>query len=189
MRETLRALTLFFAAPTTSYPLPDEIQGIIEAFVERYHDIDDHDSQRFHEDLLSLYMRHAAGNPEKHGSFLGTLRLLRPTLTGEARLSEWWSLVVQPTIEAMGHKRHELEDAKEILLDILVFDTDHGNMDEQARLSRHFAKKTLDAYLLRTKVPTSAEDAVSPGDDFVSHELESVLVAFGRRKPKVSYCR
>ncbi|KAF2188188.1 hypothetical protein K469DRAFT_737553 [Zopfia rhizophila CBS 207.26] len=184
MRETVKALTSTFSAPTTPYPLPDELHQTIEAFLERYHNIEDNDSQRFHEDLLSLYMRYVAGSPEKHGSFLSALRLVRPALTGEARLDEWWGLVLRPTIDGIVHKRHEIEDAREILQSILIFDVEEDKDGEKARLSRHFSKKILNAYLARTKVLSSAEDIVSPEDEFVSHELESVLVAFGRRNPK-----
>lgn len=189
MRETIKVLTSTFSAAATPYPLPDEIHHTIEAFLERYRDIEEHDSQRFHEDLLSLYMRHVAGNREKHGPFLSALRLVRPALTGEARLNEWWGLVVKPTIETMGHKRHELQDARDFLQSILAFDAEEDKSGEQARLSQSFSKTILEAYLSRTKVPSSAEDSVSPEDEFVSRELETILIAFGRRKPKVCFLK
>lgn len=185
MRETIKALTSTFSAPTVPYPLPDELRATVEGFLERYDDIEDHDSQRFHEDLLSLYMRHVAGSPEKQGPFLGALRLARPALKGESRLSEWWNLVIKPTIDTVGHKRHEVEDAEAFLQSILVYDAEEDTDGEHARLSGLFTRKILELYLARTKVPSSAEDVVSPEDDYVSHELESILVAFGRRKPKV----
>jgi hypothetical protein len=185
MRDTLRALTSTFSASTVPQFLPEEIHHAIEAFLERYNDIEDHDSQRFHEDLLSLYMRHVAGNPEKHGPFLSVLRLVRPALTGEARLDEWWGLVVKPTIETVGHKRHEIEDARDFLQSILVFDVDADKDGQHALLSQHFCDKILADYISRTRVPSSAEDIVSPEDEYVSHELELILITFGRRKPKV----
>lgn len=186
MRETIKALNATFSAPTAPYPLPDELQQTIEAFLERYHDIEDHDSQRFHDDLLSLYMRNVAGNSEKNGPFLSALLLVRPALTGEARLSEWWGLVLKPTLlEGMGHKRREIEDARTFLQSILVFDADEDRNGEHARLSKCFSGKILDAYLSKTKIPSSTHDVLSLEDEYVSHELETVLVAFGRRKPKV----
>lgn len=187
MRDTIKLLNSTFSAATTTYPLPDEIHQTIEAFLERHNDIDEHDSQRLHEDLLSLYMRHVDGHPEKRGSFLSALRFLRPALTGEARVDEWWDLVIKPTIDAVGHKRHEIEDAQEFLQGLLVFDADEDKTGDRARLSKHFSKKVLDIYLSRTKVPSAAEDSVSTEDEYVSHQLESILVAFGRRKPKVQY--
>jgi hypothetical protein len=185
MRETIKALSTTFSAPTVPVPLPEELCTTIENFLERYDNIDDHDSQRFHDDLYALYQRHVAASPEKHGPFLALLRLVQPAVTGEARLTTWWSLVLKPTIDGMGHKRQEIEDAREIVQNILVYDTEADRDGEYARLSTLFTKRILDAYLARTNVPLSAEDTISPENEFLSHELESVLVEFGRKMPKV----
>ncbi|KAF2258513.1 hypothetical protein CC78DRAFT_114438 [Lojkania enalia] len=184
MREAVKALTSIFSNATAPYPLPDELRLTVQAFLDRYEHIEDHDSQRFHEDLLSLYMRHVAGSPEKHGAFLSALKLVRPALTGEARLNEWWGLVLRPTIEEIGHKRHEVEDARDFLQSILVFEPDEDKDGELAKVSGNFLKRILDSYLAKTRIPSSTEHAVSPEDEFVANELESILVAFGRRRPK-----
>jgi len=188
MRDVVRALTTTFSASTTAYPLPDELHQTIEVFLDRYTDIEENDSQRLHEELLSLYMKYVAGSREKHGPFLSALRLIRPALTGTARLEEWWSLILQPTICAVGHKRHEVEDTKEIIQNILVFDAEDDKSGDKSRLSSHFTKKVLDLYLSYSTLPTSVENVISPEAEFVSHELESILVGFGRRKPKVCIC-
>jgi hypothetical protein len=183
MRESLKALNATFSAPTVSYPLPDELYATIEAFLERYDDIDDHDSQRFHDDLHALYLRHVANSPDKRGPFLSLLRLLRPAITGEARLTAWWNSALRPVIDGIGYKKSELEDATAFVQSILVYDPDEDKDGEHARLSAVFTNKILDAYLARTKLPT---DVVSPENDFAAHELASVLVAFGRKMPKVA---
>jgi len=186
MRETVKALNTAFSAPSVPSSLPDELCVAIENFLERYDSIDDHDSQRFHDDLHALYQRHVAGSPEKNGAFLAVLRLVRPALTGEARLTAWWNLVLKPTIDGIGHKRQEIEAAREVILSILVYEPDADKDGEHARVSVLFTRRILDAYLARTNVPLSAEDTISPENEFVSHELESLLVAFGRKMPKVS---
>lgn len=188
MRETLKALNTTFAAPAAPYPLPEELRDTIARFLEKYDAIDDADSQRFHEDLLPLYNKHVAANPENLAPFLSVLRAVRPALTGEARLVEWWDLVLKPTIDSVGHKKYEMEEAKELLLAFLVYDTDEEKDKEKekenARMSYLFLRKTLDLYLARTRVPSGAEDIVSPTDDYISSGIESVLVAFGRKQPK-----
>ncbi|KAG9194533.1 hypothetical protein G6011_04568 [Alternaria panax] len=181
MRESLKALTATFAAPTVACPLPDELYATIDAFLARYDDIDDHDSQRFHDDLHALYLRHVASSPDKRGAFLSALRLLRPAITGEARLTAWWNAALRPVVDGIGFKKSEIEDARAFVLSILVYDPDEDKDGEQARLSALFAQKIIDAYLARTAV---SSDAVSPENEFVAHELESVLVAFGRKMPK-----
>jgi len=114
--------------------------------------------------------------------------MLQPVLRGEKRLDEWWGLVIRPTIDAVGHKRDEIEDAREFLLGILVFDVEDDVTGEKAAVSAQFTKKLLGAYLARTRLP-SFEDMVSPEDEFLAHELEGILVAFGRKNPKVRCCR
>jgi len=185
-KDTFKALNNTFSAPTIPLtPLPDELLRILEAFVERHHDIEDNDSQRLHDELLTIYQRHVAVNPDKHDAFVSVLRQLRPAIKGESRLNEWWNLVIRPTIDAIGHKRDSIEEAREFLLGILVFDTEEDKTGEKARLCATFTKKLLDAYLWRTRVPTADTDTVSVEDEFIAHELEMVLVAFGRKKPKV----
>jgi hypothetical protein len=185
MRETIKALNTTFSATTVPYPLPDELRATIESFLERYDDIDDHDSQRFHEDLHALYQRHVANSPQKRGAFLSALRLLRPAITGEARLTAWWNSALKPIMDGIGHNKHEIEDARAFTQSILIYDLEEDKDGEGARLSGLFTRKILDAYLARTNVPASPEHVVSPENDFVAHELESVLVTFGRRMPKV----
>lgn len=189
MKEAIKALDTAFAAPDVPYPLPDELLATIQSFLDRYDKIDDHDSQRFHEDLHALYQRHVAEDAAKHGAFLSALRLVRPALTGEARLTTWWTLVLKPTIDGIGHKRHEIEDAREIMHSILVYDAEEDINGEHARLSKLFVKRILDAHIARTDVSASPEHAVSPENEFIANELESVLIAFGRKMPKVSLLR
>lgn len=192
MKDAVKALDNTFGAPDVPYPLPDELCATIQAFLDRYDDIDDHDSQRFHEDLHALYQRHVAEDAAKHGAFLSALRLVRPALTGEARLTIWWNLVLKPTIDGIGHKRTEIEDAREIVQSILVYDAEEDQTGENACLSKLFTKKILEAYLSRTNVSASPENTVSPENEFIANELESVLITFGRKMPKVrlsSVCR
>lgn len=185
MREAVKALDTAFGTPDVPYPLPDELCATIQSFLDRYDTIDDHDSQRFHEDLHALYQRHVAEDPAKHGAFLSALRLVRPALTGEAKWTVWWNLVLKPTIDGIGHKRHEIDDARDIVQSILLYDADEDQTGDHARLSNLFIKKILDAYLRRTDVSASPENAVSPENEFIANELESVLITFGRKMPKV----
>jgi hypothetical protein len=187
MKETVKALDNTFGAPDVPYPLPEELCATIQSFLDRYDNIDDHDSQRFHEDLHALYQRHVAGDVAKHGAFISALRLVRPALTGEARWTTWWNLVLKPTLDGIGHKRHEVDDAREIVQSILVYDVDEDQDGERARLSNLFTRKILEAYLVRTNFSYGAENTVSPENEFIANELESVLVTFGRKMPKVVF--
>ena len=184
LRDTTRALQHSFVS---SAPLPEELQLTVEAFLEKHPSIDDNDAQRLHDELVTIYNKNVAGFPGKHAPFVAVLRQLRPAIKSQDQLSEWWDLVIRPTIDSVGHKRDTVEDAKEFILSILVFDTDEDHSGYAARLSAHFLQRLLDAYLVRTRIPTRDGPAASPEDDFVAHEIEAVLIAFGRKKPKVRF--
>jgi hypothetical protein len=184
LKDTLKAINSAFY--TESHPLPDELQQTIEVFLDRHQQIEESDSQRLHEELLSVYNKYVSNNPELHGQFVHILRLLRPAILGVKRLEEWWSLVIRPTVDAIGHKRDTIEDAREFLLSILVFDADEDPSREKASLSIQFTRRLMEAYLARSKIPTDEGEVVSPEDEFIAQELEGILVAFGKKKPLVS---
>jgi len=96
--------------------------------------------------------------------------------------------VVRPVVDSVGYKRDAVEEAREFLLSIMVFDPEEDPSREKAATSIHFTARLIEAYLARTRIPSGGEedDVVSPEDDFVAHELENILVAFGRKMPKVS---
>lgn len=172
------------AAPTI--PLPDELQQTIEAFLDLHQNIDDHDSQRLHDELVLIRNKPSNTSSERLGAFVHILRLFRPCIRGERRLAEWWLTVIKSIVDSVGHKRDTIEDAREFLLGILVFDADDDTTGENASLSAQFARRILEAYLVRTKIPTTDEEVVSPEDEYIAQELEGILVAFGKKKPKVS---
>jgi hypothetical protein len=177
-------LNTTFADNTVQYPLSEELERAIERFVDSHDRIEDSDSQKLQDELLSIFNRHVVNNSDKQGPFVAVLRLLRPAIRGERRLDEWWQLLIKPIIDAIGHNRNTIEDAREFLLGILVFDVEDDITGQKAALSQLFTKKLLDAYLARTNLP-SPYQIVSPQDEFLAHELENILVAFGRRNPKV----
>lgn len=183
----MRALGATFTDPHPPSSLPEDLTETLESYLDRHLPVEDGDSQRLQEELVQLYKKNVAGAPNQHGPFLAVLKVLRPAIRGESRLLEWWNLVIKPTVDAIGHKREEIEGARDFLLGVLVFDSDEDSTGENARISKIFSKHLLDAYLSRTKIPTADSDTTSPEDDFIAHELESVLISFGRRKPKV--CR
>ncbi|TID25923.1 hypothetical protein E6O75_ATG03786 [Venturia nashicola] len=185
LKDTVKAVQIAFAndaAPTI--PLPDELQQTIEAFLDLHQNIDDHDSQRLHDELVSIRNRPSSTSSERLGAFVHVLRLLRPCIRGDRRLGEWWLNVIKPIIDSVGHKRDTIEDAREFLLGILVFDADDDTTGENANLSARFTRRILETYLVRTKIPTTDEEVVSPEDEYIAQELEGILVAFGRKKPK-----
>src|SRR5438045_2893976 len=109
----------------------------------------DSESQRLHDELLDVFSKHVVGDHEKQGTFVSVLRHLRPAIVGDDRLSAWWELIIRPSVDAIGHKRFVVEDAREFLLKVLVFDADEDAGGRNARTSRLFTQRILDVYLER----------------------------------------
>ncbi|KAF2459091.1 Hamartin protein-domain-containing protein [Lineolata rhizophorae] len=183
MKTLVRSLNATFATPVTH--LPDEIQHAIEQFLDANENtIDEYDASRLHDDLLCTYETYVDSTQDKLAPFICALRMLRPVMR-EQQLAEWWELVIRPAVDSVGHKREVIDEAREFLLAVLVFDAERDSAGDKARVSRHFLTRLLDSYRRRTKIPpAAAEETITPESEFIAHELESVLVAFGRRKPK-----
>jgi len=184
MKDAVKALNQRFSESSLSSPLPEDLERILGQFVLSHPTIDESESQRLHDELMAVHNKYVVGNSENHPPFLATLRALRPVLRGESRLDEWWTLVIRPTIDSIGHKRDTIEDAKEFLLGVMVYNQEEDKTGEKAIISEHFTRQLLDAYLERTKIPFG-DEIVSPEDEFIAHDIEGILVSFGRKKPKV----
>ena len=187
MKDTVKALNATFSAASVPLPLPDELQAVIEAFLDRHTDIDDGDSQRLQDELLSIFHKYASAGSEKHAAFIRTLRHFRPAIIGEPRLTEWWELTIKPAIDAIGQKKNVIAEAKELLTTILVYDSEDKDVEQKAEISKKFLTILLDIYLDKARMPTADGITISPEDEYIARDLEAILVGFGRKKPKVRY--
>ena len=162
---------------------------MIQLYLDRHPNIEDNESQRLHDELLNLYNKHVAKDVDKHATFLAALKQLRPAIKGTARLLEWWDLLVRPTLDSLGQEKAVVSDAGAVLLSVLVYDEDEDDDGEKARASALFTGKLLELYLDKTRLLTGDGPKVLPEDEryrFVSNHLESLLVSFGRKRPKVN---
>lgn len=180
LKDAIKAINATFSADIVQTPLPEELQRTIEDFLERRQETD---SQKLQEELFITYNKYAGVGTEKQNAFANLLRLLLPAVANKDSLDEWWTLLIKPTLDTIGNKRDAIESAKELLLSILVLDAggDGGTVNP---LSAQFTRGTLDAFFSRTKIPTGEGQVVSPEDEFIAHEWENVLIAFGKKKPR-----
>ncbi len=188
LKEVVRALGGVLSSPTPSYPLADDVQEVIRLYLDRHEEIEDQDSQRLQDELLNLYHKFVAQDSTKQPAFLGALRHLRLAIRGEDRLLEWWKLLLRPTFDRLGHDSTVAAAARELLLSVLVYDDDDDLDGELAHVSELFAQEVLDVYLEKTSIPGVDHEGDFAVDDharLIGNHLESVLVDFGRKKPKV----
>lgn len=185
-KDTSRALNHFFTTHTHPQELPNEIHQAIDAYLERHKDADDYDTQRLQEELLFLHGKFVAKEPGNLVAFLQLLRAFRPGIARQAYLHDWWTLVIRPISDGLGHTRLEINYASDFLLSMLDYDAEDDKDGERAKISAHFVRVLLDAYLRRTHVHDTEREVFNGEDDFVALQLSDVLVAYGRKKPKVS---
>jgi hypothetical protein len=98
----------------------------------------------------------------------------------------WWDILLRPTLDALDQEKIVVADARDLILDILVYEDEDEN-GEAAQLSSTFLEKVLDVYLQKTALPKTTEnhDNDSRPARFTIAHLEALLVAFGKKKPKV----
>ncbi|KAI9696343.1 MAG: hypothetical protein M1820_008185 [Bogoriella megaspora] len=184
LKDTVKALNATFSTASIALPLPEDLQTTLENYLDKHPDVEDSGSQRLQEELLTVFHKYVATKPDKHAPFIRALRQLRPAITGEARLLEWWQLIIRPSIDALGQKKKIIDEAKDFLLSVLAYDAEDRDVENKAALSRKFLSIVLDIYLDRARMPTADGAVKSPEDDYIAHDFESIFVSFARKKPK-----
>ncbi|KAI9723931.1 MAG: hypothetical protein M1812_000649 [Candelaria pacifica] len=183
----LKAIGNNLSSSSPSGTLPDELHHTIQVYIDTHRQIDDHESQRLHDELLHLYQRSVSDRPERYAFFLECLRLLRPAIKGTERLLEWWDVLLQPTLNMLGQDKAVLLNARAVILGILVYDSEDNDDGERGRVSESFAKAILDVYMEKTKT-LKQDDSITVSEAersrLMGSRLESVLLSWGRKKPK-----
>jgi solute carrier family 25 protein 16 len=145
---------------------------------------------RLHEELLNIHASKVQGNSDKLATFLACFRNLRPAILGVEELSKWWEILVKPTLDSMGQTKAVVADARAIVLGVLAYDDDDDPTGQKAQASSVFTDKLFEIFLEKTKLTAPSESGAGIRDEqkhrFVSANVEAVLLAYGKRKPKVS---
>ena len=188
LKDLVRALTTTLSS-RNCYPLPEELSDSIQIYLDKHIEIDEHDSQRLHDELMHLYKTKVASSPDKHAAFLASFRGLRPALNGVDRLLAWWDILVRPTLDSLGQAKAVVADARAIVLSVLVYDEDDDKTGVKAKAAEVFTEKLFEVFLEKTKVSVAETGASFAEDEkqrFVVSNVEAVLLAYGKRKPKAS---
>lgn len=183
LKDTIKALKSAFAAPHLPNPISAELSQELELFVTKHETIDEHDSQRLHDGLLEIYRDHVEGDTAKVAPFVGILLQLRPVIKGTQRLLEWWDVAIRPIVETVGHTRRTVDQAAQFVQSILDYDVDEDHLADRTYLSSILSAAILQRYTHRTSLP--ALNPASSENEFVISTLATLLVNFGRKKPKV----
>ena len=181
----MRTLNTVLAAPHPQYPLPDDVVNVIQTYLNRHVEIDGHESARLNEELLAIHASKVNGNPDRLAVFLSCFRALRPAIIGVEELTKWWEILVKPTFNSMGQAKTVVADARAIVLSVLAYDADDDPTGKKEQASSVFTDKLFEIFLERTKYDRGLGIKEEQKHRSVSANVEAVLLAYGKRRPKV----
>lgn len=184
IKDVTKALQVHFSAAKTPPFLPPESRRMLQHFVDEHEGrVSNEDATRANQELRSFWERFVGEIPQKLGAFVGVLKELRPAITANDDLWEWWLSVVKPVISTSGHKKQALDDAQDFVVNATT--CDEGEDDAaKARFSTRLCAELLGIYMSRTRPVAEAESLAVPENAQVASQVENVLVAFGRRSPQ-----
>lgn len=178
MKELSKAIGL--SIPNETLPLPDDLLEIIQTYLDKHNPIEDSDSQRLQDELLGIYQKDVKDSPKRYPVFLAILRHLRPAISTSSRVLQWWEALVVPVLDHLTEEKGLAAETREILLDILAYDTDDGEDGESGITSAVLAGKLLEIWLRKNANSVEAE----PKEKFLEEQIQQILMEFGRKRPK-----
>lgn len=179
-KELTKAINTSASNPTL--PLPDDLVAIIHAYLEKHASHDEADSQRLQEELLSIYQASILDKPSRLAPFLAILRTLKPAIRGKGRLLQWWDKLSVPVLSKLGQEKGLAVEARDTLLEILVYDEDESELEDAEATSKAMAHNLLATWLAKSR---HASEEFDEHAHFVEGQIQMILLAFGKKRPKV----
>lgn len=188
-RELSKALQTYYAAPTL--PLPDDLIGVIEAYLDKHAESEQSTFDRLHDDLLATFSRSVQFQPPFHyAAFLVILRRLRPAIRTTPHVLLWWEKVAEP---ALDHMSEERSPSSKVLSDIgrFLFPDDDDDDTEEGSGAQDLNKDGV-PYAVGLRLVQKwnhiyeSAAACGYGAGWTREKpVQDVLVQFGKKRPKV----
>lgn len=163
-------------------PLPDDLLLVLHAYLDKHPEFDETEAQRLQEELLSIYQNNVPGNSSRYAPFLAVIRTLSPALRGAGRLLQWWDRLCIPVINKLGAEKGLATEAKNAVLSILVYEDGQGElMDDAITTASSITENLLNVWINKQ---TAASVEFDDDARFIENQIQMILLAFGRRRPK-----
>jgi hypothetical protein len=183
IQDATEALQVHFSAAKPPSLLPAEARRMLQHFMaQQFGEISDEESLRANQELKSFWERHVGESPHKSGAFCGVLKELRPAITSEADIWDWWRTAIKPVISATGYRKQTLNDAQGFLVGSMVHHDDEVGSETQPRLSSRLFGELFGIYIARTHEVSDKDALVAPENAQIAQQVESVLIAFGKKR-------
>jgi hypothetical protein len=183
IKDATKALQAHFSAAKPPSSLPAEARRMLQHFVDQNDgELSDEESLRANQELKSFWERHVGDSPHKSGAFCGVLKELRPAITAEADIWDWWRTAIKPVISATGYRKQALDDAQDFLIGSMVHHDDEVGNETQSRLPSRLCGELFGIYIARTREVSEDDALVAPENAQIAQQVESVLIAFGKKR-------
>ncbi|OBT59163.1 hypothetical protein VE04_00893 [Pseudogymnoascus sp. 24MN13] len=166
-------------------PLSNDLIDHIQAYLDKHLPIEDGDSQKLQEELLSIWQKQAQDKPERYSIFIAILRELIPAIRSAAQWLQWWEMFVVPVLGNIGDGKGLARETRQLLLDVLLFEADDGDsarIEAVRETCTMLSDKVLGVWLNQSRVATTEADAMA---HYLDQQIKSLLLAFGQKRPQI----
>jgi solute carrier family 25 (mitochondrial carrier protein), member 16 len=134
------------------------------------------------EELLGIYQSSILDKASRLAPFLAILRTLKPAIRGNGRFLQWWDKLSAPVLNKLGQEKGLAVEARDTLLEILVYDEDDTEIEDAKATSKVIAHNLVETWLEKYR---HASEELDNSSRFVQEQIQMILLAFGKKRPKV----
>ena len=187
IKDLAKALHVVFASSNAPLSLPADHRRTIQTLIQNHQEgFNSDDVGSVNNELKRLWAHSVKGDSHKCGEFVGVLRELSPVLA-PAVLWEWWEQSVRPVFQHPGYGDAVVPDARQFAADLLLREGAHQSSAERAELSSRLCRDILDVYVAQMRSLNDGEDMDVPRAAWMAQQIEEIIVAFGRKRPKILF--
>lgn len=182
-KDVAKAINAYIQSPVL--PLPDDLNQVIAAYLERHEKYDDAAADRLQEELTSIYNKSVNGRHEKYAPFLAVLRQVRPFLRKPARIVVWWDRFLDPVLENLNIEKGLANEALKNILQLLAFEEDDYDRPPTEG-PNIFADRLLSRWMQLNALNQAATGSGS--SDSKERFMQEAIMTFGKKDAKASNC-
>ena len=179
MKELSKAITAFIPEPTL--PLPDELVETIAAYLRRHPKYDDAAADRLQEELLSIFDKHAKGNPAASGPWIAIIRRLLPMIYTPERVLMWLDQMKGMLTERTSHEKGIVDETVAALMDLVALADEHQDTADADATINPIVHELFSKWM--EKFFPGLVDGIQ-SMEFNERMFREALTSFGKRRPQ-----
>lgn len=182
MKELSRAINS--SLPSAKYPLSDDLQEVVDAYVYKHEEYDDAASTRLQDEMVSIYHKQVQDMPDRLPTFVGILLHLFPIMRTQARIFQWWELLSEPVLKYEDKEKVLFPMAFSGFMDIMTSSQVDINSSNYEESPNPFIERCLSAWMdLYAHSPVQGSTIAQARE----RRILEALTAFGKKNTKVRH--